>query len=66
MHKILGEIPRLVFIRHFVSLFSEFPNQGIQMAVLDLLFAFGSGWSTGTTTDPKTPINSETPLCRTH
>ena len=29
MHKILGEIPSLVFTPHLINLFSEFPNQGI-------------------------------------
>ena len=29
MHQVMGEIPRLVFLRHFVSLFTEFPNKGI-------------------------------------
>lgn len=48
-----------------MSLFCEFPNKRIQMAVLDLLFVYGSGWSASTVTDPQTPINSEIPLSRT-
>ena len=66
MHKIFGETPSVVFIRHFVNLFTEFPNQGVSNAVMDMIFLFGSGWSTGTVTDPKVPINNETVLCRTN
>lgn len=51
MSAIFGDIPRLVFIRHFINLFTEFPNPCIQYAVLDMLFAFGSGYTTSTSTD---------------
>jgi len=30
------------------------------------LFVYGSGWSTGTITDPETPVSREIPLCRTN
>jgi hypothetical protein len=65
MHEILGNTPGLVFIRHFINLFTEFPNLSIQKAIFDLLFAFGSGYTTGTMTDPSVPINEEKVLCRT-
>ena len=61
--KILGNIPSLVFIRHFVNLFTEFPNISISAAIIDMLFAFGSGTTTGTVTDPVTPSNDSN-LCR--
>ena len=63
MFEILGNIPSLVFIRHFVNLFTEFPNISISAAIIDMLFAFGSGTTTGTVTDPVTPSN-ESNLCR--
>ena len=63
MFEILGNIPSLVFIRHFVNLFTEFPNISISAAIIDMLFAFGSGTTKGTVTDPVTPSN-ESNLCR--
>jgi hypothetical protein len=54
MFELLGNIPSLVFIRHFINLFTEFANKEISLAVLDLLFAFGNGSSTSTVTDPET------------
>lgn len=54
MHEILGNIPSLVFIRHFNNLFIEFVNKDISLAIFDLLFAFGDGSSTSTVTDPET------------
>lgn len=65
MFEILGNIPSLVFIRHFINLFTEFVNKDIQLAILDLLFAFGTGYSTSTATDPEIPIDGEILLCRT-
>jgi hypothetical protein len=65
MFEILGNIPSLVFIRHFINLFSEFVNKDISLAILDLLFAFGSGYTTGTATDPEIRVNDEILLCRT-
>ena len=65
MHEILGNIPSLVFIRHFINLFTEFVNKDISLAIFDLLFAFGSGSSTSTATDPETLISDEIVLCRT-
>ena len=50
MFGILGDTPSMVFIRHFVNLFTEFVNQDISLAILDLLFAFGSGSITSTVT----------------
>ena len=54
MHEIMGNIPSLVFIRHFINIFTEFVNKDISLAILDLLFAFGDGSSTSTATDPET------------
>jgi len=54
MHEIMGNIPSLVFIRHFINLFTGFVNKDISLAILDLLFAFGDGSSTSTATDPET------------
>jgi hypothetical protein len=65
MFEILGNVPSLVFIRHFINLFSEFVHKEIALAILDLLFAFGSGYSTGTVTDPEIGVDNESPLCRT-
>lgn len=65
MFGILGDTPSMVFIRHFVNLFTEFVNQDISLAILDLLFAFGSGSITSTITDPETYVNDEIVLCRT-
>jgi len=65
MFEILGNIPSLVFIRHFINLFTEFANKEIALAILDLLFAFGSGYNTSTATDPEIPIDDDIQLCRT-
>jgi hypothetical protein len=65
MYQILGEIPGTVFTRHFTSLFCEFDDSRLAMAVLDLIFTFGSGFMRGTTVEPMEPISDDYPLCRT-
>jgi hypothetical protein len=65
MHEILGDIPSLVFIRHFINLFTEFPDKSIAKAILDLFFAYGSGYTTRTLTEPEVAVNDENMLCRT-
>jgi hypothetical protein len=65
MYQILGEIPGTVFTRHFTSLFCEFDDSRLAMAVLDLIFTFGSGFMRGTSVEPMEPISDEYPLCRT-
>ena len=63
--KILGSTPSNVFQKHFTTLFSEF-NSSVAYAVLDLIFAFGSGYMRGTSVSPHmTPVNRDYPLCRT-
>lgn len=65
MHQILGDIPGTVFTRHFTSLFCEFEDSALAMAVLDLIFTFGSGFMRGTMVELMEPISDEYPLCRT-
>lgn len=65
MFEILGNIPSLVFIRHFINLFTEFIHKEVSLAILDLLFAFGSGYTTCTVTDPEVRVDDEILLCRT-
>lgn len=65
MFEILGNIPSLVFIRHFINLFTEFVHKEISLAIFDLLFAFGSGYTTSTVTDPEISVDDEILLCRT-
>jgi hypothetical protein len=65
MFEILGNIPSLVFIRHFINLFTEFENEKISLAIIDLLFAFGSGYTTSTVTDPEIRVDDDISLCRT-
>lgn len=63
--KILGSTPSNVFQKHFTTLFCEF-NSSVAYAVLDLIFAFGSGFMRGTSVSPHmTPVNRDYPLCRT-
>jgi len=59
MFEILGNIPSLVFIRHFINLFAEFANKDISLAIFDLLFAFGNGSNTCTVTDPETQTSDK-------
>ena len=54
--QILGEIPGAVFMRHFMGLFCEFEN-GLAIAVLDLIFSFGSGCMRGTMAEPMEPVS---------
>ncbi len=65
MFEILGNIPSLVFIRHFINLFTEFENEDISLVIIDLLFAFGSGYTTSTVTDPEIRVDDDILLCRT-
>jgi hypothetical protein len=54
-----------VFTRHFTSLFCEFEDSALAMAVLDLIFTFGSGFMRGTMVELMEPISDDYPLCRT-
>lgn len=47
MEEILGHIPGTVFQKHFTGLFAEV-DENLSLAVLDLLFVFGSGSMRGT------------------
>lgn len=65
MFDILGDVPYLVFTRHFINLFTEFPEKIIATAIMDLLFAYGSGYTKSTLTESEIDIGVENKLCRT-
>lgn len=49
----MKEIPSMVFVRFFLSLFSELKNVEIRLAIMDLLLCLGSGSMTTTLTSPE-------------
>lgn len=57
-------IPGTVFLKHFTTLFAEMEDK-IALAIMDLIFVFGSGCMWGTFTQPMEPVTEEFPLCRT-
>ncbi len=61
-----GMVPELVFLKHFMNGFQELFTESVTLAILDLIFLFGSGSQTATISEPE-PVNvSDThPLCRT-
>jgi hypothetical protein len=62
----LGNVPELVFLRHFMNLFQEISSNSVTIAVFDLLFLLGSGSQTATLSEPEpVPVSDERPLCRT-
>ena len=65
MFDILGDVPDLVFTRHFINLFTEFPEKIIAIAIMDLLFAYGSGYTKSTLTESEIDVDVEDKLCRT-
>ena len=64
--KALKNTPSNVFQKHFTTLFTEFCDP-VAYAVLDLVFAFGSGFMRGATAQlpPSTAVNRDFPLSRT-
>lgn len=63
VRKTLDFIPSKVFQRHFTTLFGEI-NPSLSLAVLDLIFIFGSGTTRGTFQSEQEPVNRTYPLCR--
>ena len=50
--KILGEMPELVFQKHFTNLFSEFKNRALVDSIFDMLFLLGCGSTASTLSEP--------------
>ena len=44
----MKQIPSYLFLRHFMSLFSEIKNFEIKFAIFDLLVVYGNGSMTST------------------
>lgn len=63
--ELLGNIPDLVFIRHFMNNFQEMKAESVCNSVLDLLYLLGSGSQTATISEPEyVNVSDQRPLCR--
>lgn len=64
--KVLKDIPSIILIRYFLSLFTEIKNLKIKLIITDLIMLLGSGTMTCTLTYPEwVPVSQTRPLCRT-
>jgi hypothetical protein len=63
----MRDLPGVVFIRHFISLFTEMRRETVAVALFDMILLLGSGCTTSTLLSPE-PISTskERPLCRTY
>lgn len=66
MYSIWQDIPSVVLVRYFMSLFVDMKRQSIGLALFDLILLLGSNCTTSTIYHPiQVPINTERPFCRT-
>lgn len=63
-YEIFGQIPGTVFQKHFTTLFAEMEDK-LALAIMDLIYVFGSGCMRGTLAQGMEPVTEEYPLCRT-
>ena len=63
----MRDLPGVVFIRYFISLFTEMRQETVAVALFDMILLLGSGCTTSTLLSPEpTTISKERPLCRTY
>lgn len=66
MYSIWKDIPSVVLVRYFMSLFVDMKRISIGLALFDLIILLGSNCLTSTIYNPKqVPVNTDRPFCRT-
>ena len=66
-YSIMKDLPGAVFVRYFMTLFSEMKRESISLAIMDMILLVGSGSTTSTLSNPEpVAVSGSRPLCRTY